>query len=149
MQQYHAGSNRRPCPEPATRFAEKDSLACALVLAGGEGKRLRPFIHLLRGDLLPKQYVNFIGRRSMLEHTLERAEKLAAAQRVFTVINKSHLAFPEVRRQLAKRSPNTTIMQEVNVETFDTATALLHGNQIAAGVITAPAMTVLWRAIGF
>ena len=76
MQQYHAASNRRPCPEPATRFAEKDSLACALVLAGGEGKRLRPFIHLLRGDLLPKQYVNFIGRCSMLEHTLERAEKL-------------------------------------------------------------------------
>jgi hypothetical protein len=47
------------------------------------------------------------------------------------------------------RSPNTTIMQEVNVETFDTATVLLHGNQVAAGVVTAPAMTVLWRAIGF
>ena len=117
MQQYHAGSNRRPCPEPATRFAEKDSLACALVLAGGEGKRLRPFIHLLRGDLLPKQYVNFIGRRSMLEHTLERAEKLAAAQRVFTIINKSHLAFQDVRRQMATRNPNTVIVQPENKET--------------------------------
>jgi len=117
MQQYHAGSNRRPCPEPATRFAEKDSLACALVLAGGEGKRLRPFIHLLRGNLLPKQYVNFIGRRSMLEHTLERAEKLAAAQRVFTIINKSHLAFQDVRRQMATRNPNTVIVQPENKET--------------------------------
>ncbi len=127
MQQYHAGSNRRPCPEPATRFAEKDSLACALVLAGGEGKRLRPFVHLLRGDLLPKQYVNFIGRRSMLEHTLERAEKLAAAQRVFTVIDKSHLIFPEVRHQLATRCPATTIVQPANKETAPgILLALLH-----------------------
>jgi mannose-1-phosphate guanylyltransferase len=87
------------------------------VLAGGEGKRLRPFIHLLRGDLLPKQYVNFIGRRSMLEHTLERAEKLAAAQRVFTIINKSHLAFADVRRQISNRTPDTVIVQPENKET--------------------------------
>jgi hypothetical protein len=47
------------------------------------------------------------------------------------------------------RSPNTTILEEVNVETFDTATVLLHGNRISGGVVTAPAMTVLWRATGF
>src|SRR5437870_6431188 len=117
MQQCHAASNRRPCPEPATRFAQKDSLPCVLVLAGGEGKRLRPFVHLLRGDLLPKQYVNFIGRRSMLEHTLDRAEKIAPAQRVFTIINKSHFGFPDVRRQLTNRSPNTVIIQPENRET--------------------------------
>ena len=47
----------------------------------------------------------------MLEHTLDRAEKIASAQRVFTIINKSHLGFPDVRRQLTNRSPNTVIMQ--------------------------------------
>jgi mannose-1-phosphate guanylyltransferase len=105
------------CLNTGVEFAQKDSLPCALVLAGGEGKRLRPFVHLLRGDLLPKQYVNFIGRRSMLEHTLDRAEKIASAQRVFTIINQSHLGFPDVRRQLTNRSPNRVIIQPENRET--------------------------------
>jgi mannose-1-phosphate guanylyltransferase len=47
---------------------------CGVILAAGEGSRLRPFVQKLRGDMLPKQYVNFIGRRSMLEHTFHRAQ---------------------------------------------------------------------------
>jgi len=34
-----------------------------LVLAGGEGKRLEDYVQQLRGEYLPKQYVNFIGTR--------------------------------------------------------------------------------------
>src|SRR5258705_11723195 len=94
-----------------------DPVSCGLVLAGGGGKRLRPFVHLLREDLLPKQYVNFIGRRSMLEHTLDRAEKLAPRERVFTIINRNHLIFPEVTRQVAARHPGTMIVQPENKET--------------------------------
>jgi mannose-1-phosphate guanylyltransferase len=90
---------------------------CGIVLAGGEGKRLRPFVHLLRQDLLPKQYVNFIGNRSMLEHTLHRAEKLIPPQRLFTVIDRAHLGFSEVNEQLAKRLPGTVIVQPENKET--------------------------------
>src|ERR1041385_9464738 len=93
------------------RAAKKTPTSCALVLAGGEGKRLRPFIHLLRGDFLPKQYVNFIGRRSMLEHTWERAEKLVPSSSVFTVLNRSHLAFPEVHRQIGSRRPATALVE--------------------------------------
>lgn len=105
----------------------KATVSCALVLAGGEGKRLRPFIHLLRGDLLPKQYVNFIGRRSMLEHTWDRAEKLTLASRVFTVVNQSHLAFPDVQRQIARRSPGSVFVQPENKETaFGIIFALMH-----------------------
>jgi hypothetical protein len=47
-----------------------------IVLAAGEGKRLELFVHMLRGNALPKQFVNFIGNRSMLEPTFDRAEKL-------------------------------------------------------------------------
>jgi mannose-1-phosphate guanylyltransferase len=90
---------------------------CGIVLAGGEGKRLRPFIHLLRKDLLPKQYVNFIGTRSMLEHTLDRAEKLIPCERVFTVINEAHLAFSEVKQQISKRPRETVVVQPENKET--------------------------------
>jgi mannose-1-phosphate guanylyltransferase len=67
--------------------------------------------------LLPKQYVNFIGRRSMLEHTFDRAEKLTTKQFVFTIINKPHLAFLDVRRQLAERNPGTVLVQPENKET--------------------------------
>jgi mannose-1-phosphate guanylyltransferase len=99
------------------RATKKIPASCALVLAGGEGKRLRPFIHRLRGDFLPKQYVNFIGRRSMLEHTWERAEMLVPRSSVFTVLNRSHLAFPDVQRQIVSRSPGTVLVQPENKET--------------------------------
>jgi len=100
-----------------SRTSESSPTSCSLVLAGGEGKRLRPFIHRLRGDFLPKQYVNFIGRRSMLEHTWDRAEQLVPSSSIFTVVNRSHLAFPDVQRQIAQRSPGTVLIQPENKET--------------------------------
>ena len=33
-----------------------------LVLAGGDGKRLEPYIEELKGERLSKQFVNFVGR---------------------------------------------------------------------------------------
>jgi mannose-1-phosphate guanylyltransferase len=90
---------------------------CGIVLAGGEGKRLRPFVHLLRNDLLPKQYVNFIGSRSMLEHTFNRAERLIPSARLFTVINEAHVSFSEVQRQILKRPAQTLVVQPENRET--------------------------------
>ena len=99
-----------------SNFASSDPL-CGIVLAGGEGKRLRPFVHLLRKDLLPKQYVNFIGSRSMLEHTLNRAERLIPSERLSTVINEAHLGFPDVQRQIWKRPAQTLVVQPQNRET--------------------------------
>jgi mannose-1-phosphate guanylyltransferase len=102
---------------PDTAHLGSSDELCGIVLAGGEGKRLRPFIHLLRQDLLPKQYVNFIGNRSMLEHTIHRAEKLISPRRLFTVINRAHLSFPEVNQQISKRLPGTVVVQPENKET--------------------------------
>lgn len=90
---------------------------CGIILAGGEGQRLRPLIHRTTGKYLPKQYVNFIGRRSMLEHTFARAEKLIAANRIFAVINRNHLEFPEVKRQIAGRPESSLVTQPQNKET--------------------------------
>jgi mannose-1-phosphate guanylyltransferase len=70
-------------------------LLCGLVLAGGEGRRLRSYVQQLRGEELPKQYVNFVGRRSMLEHTFHRAEKLIPANQILTVVQP---ATPRARR---------------------------------------------------
>ncbi|MBI2988656.1 MAG: NTP transferase domain-containing protein [Deltaproteobacteria bacterium] len=93
------------------------SLRCGIVLAAGEGERLRPFVRRLRGDTLPKQYVNFIGARSMLEHTFCRAERVISPERLFTVVSQEHLRHPEVEEQLSGRAGSTVIVQPENKET--------------------------------
>lgn len=95
----------------------EDGLVCGIVLAGGEGRRLQPFIKSLGRGTLPKQYVNLIGAHSMLEHTLRRAEKLIPAERVLTVITEPHLRYPEVREQCSNRPKDTVIVQPENKET--------------------------------
>jgi mannose-1-phosphate guanylyltransferase len=90
---------------------------CGLVLAGGDGHRLRPFVEQLRGDTLPKQYVRLIGTSSMLEHTYRRAEQLVPRERLFTVVNRAHLYHPEVLDQLGHRPQETVVVQPVNMDT--------------------------------
>ncbi len=90
---------------------------CGIVLAAGEGKRLQPFIQRLRGKDLPKQFVNFIGTRSMLEHTFHRAETLIPPDRLFTVVGRDHLKHPEVGQQLSGCARGNVILQPQNKET--------------------------------
>jgi mannose-1-phosphate guanylyltransferase len=90
---------------------------CGIVLAGGEGKRLKDFIYQLRKSSLPKQYVNFIGTRSMLEHTFDRAERLIPRERLFTVASQDHLHYREARQQLLNRPSRTLVLQPLNRET--------------------------------
>jgi len=87
------------------------------VLAGGDGKRLQGYIRNTRGTDLPKQYVNLIGRRSMLEHTFERTERLIPARQIVTVVSKQHLRYGAVRDQLSHRAPENIIVQPKNKET--------------------------------
>ncbi len=87
----------------------------SIVLAGGDGERLRPFVQRWLGEHMPKQYCTFIGTRSMLQHTLDRADQIAAAEKKVTVINRSHrdYALP----QLAGRSVGRVILQPANRDT--------------------------------
>ncbi len=88
-----------------------------LVLAGGDGRRLQPYIEELKGEKLPKQFVNFVGRRSMVEHTFHRVERLIPANQILTVVSRQHLLHAEVRRQLANRPRETIVVQPSNKET--------------------------------
>jgi mannose-1-phosphate guanylyltransferase len=100
-----------------TSFGTSGATRCGIVLAAGEGSRLRSFVENLRGDALPKQYVNFIGRRSMLEHTLCRAQKMIPAERLFTVVSRSHLQHPDVCRQLSSWPTPCIVEQPENRDT--------------------------------
>ena len=61
-----------------------DRLLHGIVLAAGDGRRVQLYVEEIRGEPLPTQYVNFIGRRSMLEHTFHRAEKLIPPNQILT-----------------------------------------------------------------
>jgi mannose-1-phosphate guanylyltransferase len=53
----------------------------------------------------------------MLEHTLDRAEKLIPAERLYVVIAREHLEFNEVSRQIGSRPPETVVIQPKNKDT--------------------------------
>jgi mannose-1-phosphate guanylyltransferase len=62
----------------------------SIVLAAGEGERMRGLTEKWLGFHRPKQYCAFVGTRSMLQHTLDRAERLTSRERIVTVIARSH-----------------------------------------------------------
>jgi mannose-1-phosphate guanylyltransferase len=95
----------------------RSSIVCGIVLAAGDGTRLQPLVRRLRGDALPKQYVDFTGQGSMLAHTFRRAETLIQRRRLFSVVSRSHFAYPEVWRELAERPGGRVVVQPANRET--------------------------------
>lgn len=62
----------------------------AIILAGGEGTRMRPLISSWLGGNRPKQYCTFVGSRSMFEHTVARARSVVADACLATVIGRGH-----------------------------------------------------------
>jgi len=90
---------------------------CAVILAGGDGLRLRSFVQKLRGDWLPKQYVKFLGDRSLLEATLQRARTLISSKRQFVVVTESHFDYAEVPQQLSNYPEVHVAAQPMNRDT--------------------------------
>lgn len=87
----------------------------SIVLAGGEGERIRPLIQRWLGRHKPKQYCAFVGTRSMFQHTLDRAGRLVAPERTVAVVARAHQR--EAWSQLGKRAPGTVILQPANRDT--------------------------------
>ena len=88
----------------------------AIVLAGGDGDRMRPVIEPWLGQHRPKQYCSFVGRRSMLEHTVDRALQIVHPGRIVTVIGRGHHSFLE-KSLIQKEIPGQVIEQPANRNT--------------------------------
>lgn len=86
-----------------------------IILAGGEGRRLQPFIRSRLGSGRPKQYCALLGTRSMLRHTIARAERLIPHRRLLTVVTRQHLDY--ATEELHDRRPETVIVQPLNRDT--------------------------------
>lgn len=69
-----------------------------IILAGGEGVRLRQLTRALHGEELPKQFAMIHGGRSLLQWTVARALRWSAPERVVVVVAAEREAL--ARRQL-------------------------------------------------
>ena len=65
----------------------------AIVLAGGEGVRLRPLTRELYGEPRPKQYAALTGSASLLRQTLDRVGRLVPRERTVIVTLASHARY--------------------------------------------------------
>lgn len=65
----------------------------ALLLAGGDGTRLRSMTRQLAGDDRPKQFCRVMGGETLLEQTLRRALMVVPRARVMAVVTESHERF--------------------------------------------------------
>ena len=80
--------------------AERGSL-WAVVLAGGEGTRLRPLVRHLCGDERPKQFSPLLGSRTLLRQTLDRVGLLIPLERTVVVTLQAHARYLE--RELGEK----------------------------------------------
>lgn len=65
----------------------------SIVLAGGEGTRLRPLVQRIHHDGRPKQFAILTGSRSLLGRTLDRSALLVPPERTVVVMTRSHAPF--------------------------------------------------------
>ncbi len=93
----------------------KQSELWSIILAGGEGKRTQPMIKQWLGYHKPKQFCAFVGQRSMLQHTWDRADRLSLPQHKVTVVGREHRQ--EVWAQFENRRVGQVVVQPRNCDT--------------------------------
>jgi mannose-1-phosphate guanylyltransferase len=92
----------------------------AVVLAGGDGCRLKPLVQRLFGEDRPKQYVPLLGPSSLLKQTLDRLGRLIPPERTLVVSQYDHtryldrelcdVAAPRVLLQPENRGTGTAVL---------------------------------------
>jgi mannose-1-phosphate guanylyltransferase len=66
-------------------------LRTALILAGGDGKRLSDLTREISGESIPKQYCPLLNGSSLLEATISRVQLLMPFEQIHVVINQNHI----------------------------------------------------------
>ena len=95
--------------------------AAAIVLAGGDGTRLRSLTRLLAGDDRPKQFCALLGAETLLDQTRRRAARLIAPEHTLLSVTSTHA--PYYRSVLADVPRENVVAQPCN---RGTAPAILY-----------------------
>lgn len=110
----------------------RDERLWAIVLAGGEGSRLRPLVERIHADGRPKQFAILTGSRSLLRQTLDRVALAVPPERAVVVATEAHAQFFASEFS----GPGAARVGKVLVQSQDRGTA--------AGILL-PAHWVAWR----
>jgi mannose-1-phosphate guanylyltransferase len=86
--------------------------AWAIVLAGGDGVRLRPLVQRFFGDERPKQFVPLMGADSLLRQTLDRVARVISPERTVVVSRTDHA--PYIDTELAGSLTPRVLFQPAN-----------------------------------
>ena len=65
----------------------------AILLAGGDGTRLRSLTRAIAGDDRPKQFCRVVGGETLLDQTYGRVAMVVAPARTLTVVTRCHQAY--------------------------------------------------------
>lgn len=109
----------------------------AVILAGGDGERLRPLTRLIAGDERPKQFCSFLDGETLLEQTRRRVDLAVPPEQTLIVVTAAHKPF--YTTLLSDVAPNRVIEQPTNK---GTAPAILYSLLHVAAV--APTATVVF-----
>ncbi len=84
------------CPNMAPLPPQKNRKdRWAVILAGGNGTRLKPLTRLLANDERPKQFCRILNNRTLLEETQHRSALLIPPSRTITVVTQAHQRYYE------------------------------------------------------
>jgi mannose-1-phosphate guanylyltransferase len=112
-------SNREEASHKKTGHAEHE---WAVILAGGDGTRLKSLTRKIAGDERPKQFCSVLGGATLLEETQRRAALELAKERTLYVVNGIHQPF--YASILAGEPAENLVVQPRNA---GTAPAILYG----------------------
>lgn len=106
----------------STRVPSYDTSQWGLILAGGDGTRLRSLTRRITGDDRPKQFCPVLGRQTLLDQTRRRLAFTISPDRTLMVLTRPHEPF--YAPLLATLSSRHLVIQPEN---RGTAPAILYG----------------------
>ena len=107
-------------PSPRKEL-DTDKNEWAVILAGGDGTRLKSLTRKIAGDERPKQFCSVLGAATLLEETHRRTALQLARERTLYVVNRNHRPFYE---PLLGDEPKTSLV--VQPRNIGTAPAILY-----------------------
>ena len=93
-----------------------------LILAGGDGTRLRPLTRRIENDDRPKQFCRLLGRETLLDRTRRRTALVISSERTLVLVTRRHERF---YAPLLEDAPPGCVVRQA--ENRGTAPAILYG----------------------
>ena len=86
----------------------------SIILAGGDGVRMRPVVTRWLGRTIPNHYCRYLGTRSLFQHTLDRMLCVTSPARTLVVVGRGH---QDAWAQIGRRNPGMVLVQPRNAGT--------------------------------